>query len=107
MLEIAPGTVFAGGYRVVRPLGGGGMGAVYVAEQLATGALRALKVMHVNLVADEHLMRLFEQEARIGHRIGSIHVVQVIDAGIDGDNGIPWLAMELLEGEPLAARVER
>jgi serine/threonine protein kinase len=107
MLEIAAGRVFAGGYRVERRLGGGGMGAVYVAEQLATGAPRALKLMRPDLVADPHLLRLFEQEARIGHRIESDHIVKVIDAGVDGDTGIPWLAMELLEGEPLATRVER
>ena len=101
------GEVFANRYRIVRLLSGGGMGAVHVAEQLATGARRALKLLHPELCHDERVRRLFDQEARIGHRIPSDHVVQVLDAGIDEATGIPWLAMELLEGEDLAARLRR
>jgi serine/threonine protein kinase len=63
--------------------------------------------MHPELCDDERVRRLFEQEARIGHRISSDHVVQVLDAGIDETTGIPWLAMELLDGEDLAARLRR
>ena len=104
---LAPGAIFAGDYRIVRPLSQGGMGSVYVAEQLSTGNERALKLMHANLVADDRLLRLFEQEARIGSRIRNHHVVQVIDAGVDNDTGAPWLAMELLDGEGLSNRLER
>lgn len=49
-MQLAPGTVFAGDYRIERPLSQGGMGAVYVASQLSTGKLRALKLMHPGLV---------------------------------------------------------
>jgi serine/threonine protein kinase len=103
--EIA-GT-FAGNYRILRPLGQGGMGTVYVAEQLTTGALRALKLMRRELCTEDRLLRLFQQEARIGHRIRSDHVVQVLDAGVDEATGTPWMAMELLEGEDLDAHVGR
>ncbi len=100
--ELQPGTVVGGEFRVVRPLSAGGMGAVYVAEQLSTGQLRALKVMHPALVQEPRLRDRFAQEARVGSHIASEHVVQVIGAGVDPALGIPWLAMELLEGQDLA-----
>ncbi len=83
------------------------MGAVYIAHQLSTGRERALKLMHASLAGDENLRRRFEQEARIGSRIKSSHVVEVIAAGVEDKSGMPWLAMELLEGEDLAAHVGR
>ncbi|MEJ7727652.1 MAG: serine/threonine-protein kinase [Polyangiaceae bacterium] len=101
------GRVFGGDFRVVEPLGIGGMGTVYVAEQLSTGSLRALKTMHPRLVADARLRQRFEQEARVEARIDSDHVAHVVAAGVDADTGTPWLAMELLRGESLTARVER
>ncbi len=104
---LAPGTLFAGDFRVIRPLGQGGMGAVYVVEQVSTGKQRALKLMLPQLGADPELRRRFEQEARIGARIASDHVVEVQAAGIDVATEAPYLVMELLEGEDLAARVER
>ncbi len=106
-VELSSGSLFAGDYRVERLLARGGMGAVYVAQQLSTGRERALKLMHPLLAQDGGMRRRFEQEARIGSRIKSAHVVEVIAAGIDDESGMPWLAMELLEGEDLAAYVER
>ncbi|MFO0756474.1 MAG: serine/threonine-protein kinase [Byssovorax sp.] len=101
------GSVFATDFRVLSSLAGGGMGSVYVVEQLSTGQRRALKLMHPHLVQDAQLRGRFEREARVGARIESDHVVQVIAAGVDGDAGIPWIAMELLEGESLAAHGAR
>ncbi len=99
-------TLFADKYRIVRLLAEGGMGVVYVAEQISTGRLRALKTMHAHLAQDPRLRERFEQEARIGGRIRSKHVVEVIDADIDAETDMPWLAMELLEGETLDERIE-
>ncbi len=99
--NVQPGTVFAGDFRIVRALSAGGMGAVYAAEQVSTGKPRALKVMLPALVSDPALRKRFEQEARIGSLIESEHVVEVVGAGIDGGTGLPWLAMELLQGEDL------
>ena len=107
IVGLTPGSVFAADYRILRPLSGGGMGAVYAAEQISTGNLRALKLMHPHLVEDEALRRRFEREARVGSRIASDHIVQVIAAGIDEPTGTPWIAMEMLEGETLGAYVER
>lgn len=94
-------------FRIVRPLGAGGMGAVYLAEQRSTGKRRALKVMLPQLVADPKLRARFAQEARVGSLIESEHVVDVIAAGVDERTGAPWIAMELLEGRDLAAYSER
>jgi tRNA A-37 threonylcarbamoyl transferase component Bud32 len=101
------GAIFAGDYRVVRPLSAGGMGAVWVVEQLSTSKERALKLMHPQLVADPSLRQRFEREARIGASIRSEHVVEVQAAGVDAATGSPYLVMELLRGEDLATRVAR
>lgn len=103
LAALAPGAVFAGDYRIVRPLASGGMGAVYVVDQLSTGKQRALKVMLPMLVADPQLRRRFEQEARAGAHIASEHVVEVQAAGVDAQTGVPFLVMELLVGDDLAA----
>jgi Ca-activated chloride channel homolog len=105
---LVPGTIFGGDFKVERLLGEGGMGAVYLAVQQSTATPRALKLMQRELVQDPQLRERFEQEARIGARIESDHVVQVVGAGIDAPSGIPWMAMELLRGlsldDYLAAR---
>ena len=98
---LAPGTRFAGEYTILRPLAEGGMGEVYVARQDSTGRERALKVMHPWLVEDPASRLRFEREARVGARIESAHVVDVVGAGIDEPTGLPWIAMELLSGETL------
>ena len=96
------GALFAQDFRILRPLSEGGMGSVFVAEQLSTGAHRALKIIRPELVGDARLRARFEQEARVTSRIASDHVVSVVAAGIDGPTQIPWLAMELLQGQTMA-----
>jgi TPR repeat protein/tRNA A-37 threonylcarbamoyl transferase component Bud32 len=105
--ELAAGTLFAEDYRIIAPLARGGMGVVYVAEQLSTGKRRAIKLMLPELVESPELRARFQREATIGARIESEHVVEVIGAGVDAATGAPWLAMELLSGEHLGALVER
>ena len=62
-LELIEGQVFAGQFRVVKPLAQGGMGAVYVVEQISTGKKRALKLMLPSAAVVDGTRR-FEQEAR-------------------------------------------
>ena len=69
------------------------MGAVYVATQLSTGKERALKVMQPQLVASPEFRRRFEQEASIGARIASEHIVEVQAAGVDAPSGMPFIIM--------------
>lgn len=106
-MELSPGQIIGNDYRILQPLAAGGMGAVYVAEQLSTGKRRALKVMHRELASDAESQRRFLQEARVGALIASEHIVEVQNAGIDQGTGHPFLVMELLEGEDLQARIAR
>jgi serine/threonine protein kinase len=99
------GQIVGGDFRILAPLGQGGMGAVFVAEQTSTGRRRAIKIMRAELLSDPRWSERFAQEARIGASIDSAHVVEVVGAGIDDALGVPWIAMELLEGRDLAAIV--
>ncbi len=107
LASLSPGSLFAGDFRVVKPLREGGMGAVYLVEQVSTGASRALKLMHPELVSDDTMRKRFETEAKVGALIQSDHVVQVLAAGVDLPTGVPWIAMELLEGEDLGRRLAK
>lgn len=104
---LEPGCDFARDFRIVRPLADGGMSSVYVAEQRSSGKLRALKILSGDYLRDAASRAQFEQEARIGSMIKSGHVVEVIAAGIDEETDLPWMAMELLDGEDLADLVTR
>ena len=106
-MEFVPGTIFANDYRVRHALSAGGMGAVYVVDQISTGKPRALKLMHAQLLHSPELRARFEQEARIGARIASEHVVEVHAAGIDFGTQQPYIVMELLEGDSLSKRLAR
>src|SRR5262245_32974256 len=99
------GLLFARDYRVLYKIGEGGMGVVYAAEQLSTRKTRALKVMHAQLVNDPRMRERFLQEAHVSAQLESDHVTEVVGAGVDEGTGAPWLAMELLRGETLDARV--
>ena len=105
--QLTPGTIFARDFRVLRHLSAGGMGAVYVVEQVSTQRQRALKIMLPDIVSDARARERFMQEATVSARIRSDHVVEVVGAGVDDATGTPWLAMELLEGEELAAIAKR
>src|SRR5687767_8164750 len=70
--EVPYGTVVGSDYMVVRPLGKGSMGALYVAEQLSTAHFRALKVLRREYIADDTLFKRFEREAQM--EIGRAHV---------------------------------
>jgi phosphate transport system substrate-binding protein len=100
-------VVIGGGYRVVRPLAEGGMGTVYEAEQIATGARRALKVMHGQFARDDGLRARFVREARLAASIPSEHVAQVLDAGQDDATGALYIVLELLEGTTLSRELKR
>ena len=64
--HLEPGQVLARDFRVVKALAAGGMGSVYLVEQLSTGRQRALKVMHPQLARDAESRARFQQEARVG-----------------------------------------
>ena len=99
---VEAGTILAGRYRVVRPLGKGGMGAVYLVQHLHTDQQLALKVLHATVVTDELALTRFRREARAPARVNSDHVVQVTDADVAPElGGVPFLVMEWLRGRDL------
>jgi phosphate transport system substrate-binding protein len=104
---LSTGALIAGAYRVVASLAEGGMGAIYEVEQVATGARRALKVMHVQFAGDDSLRARFVREARLTASIPSDHVAQVVDAGLDPATGALFIVMELLDGSTLSQELRR
>lgn len=105
--RVGPGTILGGDFRVVRRIGAGSMGVVFLAEQLSTGSQRAIKLLDPEIAEDARHVDRFLNEAKLASRIRSEHVVQIIAAGRDDTTGSIWLAMELLEGESLEAHVKR
>ncbi len=94
-----------GPYRVLKVLGAGGMGVVYKAEDPQLKRLVALKAMLPRLAASTEARQRFLREARAAAAIVHDHVVAVHQVG--EDRGVPFLAMQLLEGEPLDERLKR
>ncbi len=91
-----------GHYRLVRQLGAGGMGTVYLAEQTLIGAKVALKVLHPHLSQDESLRARFYAEARAVNLVGHPHIVHIFDIN-EAPGGIHYFVMEHLEGSRMRA----
>jgi eukaryotic-like serine/threonine-protein kinase len=102
------GGYIAGRYRVVRELGRGGMGVVYVVEHIHTGEYLALKLLHGAAAVDPAVISRFKREARVGAQIRSEYVVRVTDADTAPElGGAPFFVMELLEGLDLETLVKK
>jgi serine/threonine protein kinase len=82
------------------------MGTVYLAEHTVMGWKAAIKVLRRSLSDDKVLVRRFINEARIIKSVRHPNIVEIIDVGILPD-GLPYLVMELLEGETVGARLHR
>ena len=105
---VVPGDLIDGRYLVEAQLGSGGMAVVHRVRHTGTGARAALKLVHPHLAPRPELVDLFLREARAAARVGpSPHVVAVLDAGVDPARGVPYLVMELLEGQTLDQLVAR
>jgi serine/threonine protein kinase len=102
---LEPNRVLAGRYRLESRLGQGGMGAIWRAEHLALQAPVAVKLIDREAVPDDDTLSRFLREAKSAAALRSPHVVQIIDYGVEGP--IPFMVMELLEGENLAQRLKR
>ncbi len=108
-VTLPPGTVIGqrfGNYRALSLLGEGGMGAVFLAEHPAIGRRVAVKVLRAEFSRDQELLARFLNEARAANAIRHPSIIEILDSGTT-DNGMPYLVMELLEGESLSARIRR
>lgn len=100
-------AVIASRYRVLRELGRGGMGVVYLVEHVHTGEQLALKVLLAQAGADAGTVERFKREARAPARIKSDYVVRVTDADVAPElGGAPFLVMEALDGTDLERMLE-
>ena len=99
-----PGQI--GSYRIVRKIGEGGMGTVFVAEHALLGRMAAIKVLLPELSANRDIVQRFFNEARAVTQIADPGIVQVFDFGYHTD-GSAFIVMELLQGEPMDTRLAR
>lgn len=94
-----------GPYRILAPLGEGGMGAVFLAEHDLIGRKAAIKVLQPVVARDEEAVSRFFMEARTVNQIRHPNIVEVTDFGTE--DGQPFIVMEYLEGETLASRLNQ
>ncbi len=99
------GVVVADRFEVEGPVVSGGMGDVYRARDLDTGKLVALKLLRADMREDTIAAR-FEREAAVLSRLSHPNIVEYVGRGATG-TGDPYLAMEWLDGEDLAATLRR
>jgi serine/threonine-protein kinase len=96
-----------GNYRLVRRLGSGAMGTVFLGEHERIVRWAAVKVLAPQFAEDTDILRRFFDEARATSLILHPAIVEVLDCGVHADGQRPYIAMAYLEGETLAARLER
>jgi eukaryotic-like serine/threonine-protein kinase len=94
-------------YRIVRLLGAGGMGSVYEAIDAQGGGRVAVKVITAEMAKNDTLMGRFSREAKAATTIDTPHIVKVFDEGTDAATGLPYLVMELLDGEDVQQLIRR
>jgi serine/threonine-protein kinase len=100
------GAILAGRYRLEEIVGYGGMGSVWRATHTGLGEQVAVKLVSANFARSSEALRRFDTEAKSAAKLRSRHVPHVFDNGVLED-GTPFLVMELLHGESLAARLGR
>ncbi|HKT09270.1 MAG TPA: protein kinase [Gemmatimonadaceae bacterium] len=100
------GSVLADRYHIVRRIGEGGMGQVYLAEHVKMRRRSAVKVLHQGMVNDPDAIARFNREASNASQIQHPNVAAIYDFG-ETDDGLIYLAMEFIDGEPLRKMIER
>jgi hypothetical protein len=101
---VEPGQVLDGKYRIVRLIGEGGMGAVFEGENIRINRRVAIKVLHGAALSNAETVQRFEREAQAAGRIGSDHILEILDLGVLAD-GERYMVMEFLAGQTLTQRI--
>ena len=104
--SLSVGEVLGDRFEVIRPLFEGGMGCVYEGRQLGLDRKVALKTLQPLLSTDSDWLARFHRETQITQRLTHPNTVRVYDAG-QTDDGVPYIAMELLEGRTLERVIEK
>ncbi len=105
-MSLAPGTT-AGPYRVIEPLGRGGMASVYKAYESALDRYVALKVLPREFLHDPSFAERFHHEAQIIARLEHPNIIPIYGFDIEQREGIPWMAMRLVKGGSLSHLLKR
>ncbi len=105
-MSLSPGEIIDDKYRIVRLIGEGGMGAVYEGENARIHRRVAIKVLHAEVAANGDAVARFEREAQAAGRIGSEHIVEVLDLGTL-PSGARYLVMEFMDGDSLSKRIKQ
>lgn len=105
-MTVKIGNVIDAKYKIVALLGEGGMGAVFEGMNTRIHRRVAIKVLHADVATNDEAMTRFEREAQAAGRIGSEHIVEVLDLG-DLPGGERYMVMEFLDGESLRDRMAR
>jgi len=92
-------------YRIVEPIGAGGMGAVYKAYDNKLQRTVALKLLPSEYVSQQDRRRRFFQEARAASALSHPHILTIYEVG--EDNGTPYIAMEYIEGQTLRDKIRK
>ncbi|MCI0490539.1 MAG: protein kinase [Blastocatellia bacterium] len=100
------GRVLAGRYRLIEKLGQGGMGAVYKGQHIKMNRLTAIKILTHDLADNPEFVTRFEREAEMASHIDNPHAVSIYDFG-EAEDGLVYLAMEFLDGEPLSSVISK
>jgi serine/threonine protein kinase len=102
--ELASGRIIAH-FQIIRPIGSGGMGEVYLADDLSLGRQVALKLLPAAFQHDRERASRFEREARAAAALNHPNIMAVYEVGHSG--GQPFIAAEYVEGETLAELLSR
>ncbi|WP_372516938.1 protein kinase domain-containing protein [Mycobacterium szulgai] len=103
-MSLEVGQVFAG-YTILRMLGSGGMGAVYLARHPRLPREDALKVLPADLTADPEYRARFEREAELAAALSHPHIVRIFDRGeYDGQF---WISMDYVDGTDAAVLLSK
>src|SRR6478752_2573518 len=102
------GTLIAGRYRIVKKLGEGGMGAVYIGEQQMGTNVRkvAVKTLHPHLSHDPKILARFEREVGVISELQHPNTIQVFDFG-KTETGLLYIVMEFIQGRSVAQVLEQ
>ena len=100
------GDVIEGRYRIIKTLGAGGMGTVFLAEHAFIKRRVALKILHPELATDAGVVERFMNEARAAGTLGHPNIVESTDMGFTQDQ-VPYIVLEYLEGTLLTDEIYR
>src|SRR5262245_6719383 len=100
------GDVVDGRYRIIKTLGEGGMGTVYLAEHTLIKRRVAIKILHPELATDARVVERFMNEARAAGTLGHPNIVESTDMGFTPEY-VPYIVFENLEGSLLTDEIYR